>query len=72
MIEQDRKTPIYNIFHEKINFWCLGVLSIYTAIVFSKTPQDTTILNSVNRCVSHRQHKTPKTFFFSIFQTGGV
>lgn len=41
MARVDTKTPILHIFHEKCKNWCLGVLYIYTAIVFRKTPLDT-------------------------------
>ena len=49
MARVDTKTPILHIFHEKCKNWCLGVLYIYTAIVFDKTPLDTTIFSTVSR-----------------------
>jgi len=48
MARIDTQTPILHIFHEKCKNWCLGVLYIYTAIVFCKTPLDITIYNRVS------------------------
>jgi hypothetical protein len=72
MTKVDTKTPILHIFHQKCKKWCLGVLCIYTAIVFGKTPLDTIIYNYVSGyCLS----KTPldiNTWFYYVLIKGGV
>jgi hypothetical protein len=69
MARVDTKTPILHIFHEKYKNGCLGVLYIYTAIVFCKTPLDTTIYSNVSQ---YGLSKTPIYGFPTILTKGGV
>jgi len=69
MTKVDTKTPILHIFHQKCKKWCLGVLYIYTAIVFGQTPLDTTIYSNVSQ---YGLNKTPLCGFSTILTKGGV
>ncbi len=72
MARVDTKTPILHIFYEKCKNWCLGVLYIYTAIVFCKTPLDTTIYSNVSQYGLSKTLLDTNILFFHHLTKGGV
>ncbi len=72
MTKVDTETPILYISHEKCKKWCLGVLFIYTVIVFGKTPLDTTIYSNVSQYGLSKTPLDTNTWFSYDLIKGGV